>query len=153
VHALLGSRNWHEGVKKTKRLRTINRQKFDRATLEAELDEPGSRRQVTFNALCERIAVRRREPAFHPSGAQRVVSSPPSFLAFERSAIDESSHVLCVHNVTGRRQVFEASRADGLTIRGRLVDLINPQRTAHVDQHGRLSMPIEPYGVAWLRAR
>jgi glucosylglycerate phosphorylase len=151
VHALLGSRNWHEGVKKTKRLRTINRQKFDLATLEAELDDPQSIRHVAFNGLCDRVAVRTREPAFHPSGAQRVVSSPPSFLAFERSAPDESSHVLCVHNVTGRRQVFEASKDDGLTVRGTLVDLINPERTAQVDRHGRISVPIEPYGVAWMR--
>jgi hypothetical protein len=60
--------------------------------------------------------------------------------------------VLCVHNVTGRRQVFEASKKDGLTVRGKLVDLIDPQRTAQVDQHGRLSVPVEPYGVAWMRA-
>jgi hypothetical protein len=38
-----------------------------------------------------------------------------------------------------------------MTVRGRLVDLATPQRTARVDQHGRLSMPIEPYGVAWMR--
>ncbi|HSK92391.1 MAG TPA: alpha-amylase family glycosyl hydrolase [Euzebyales bacterium] len=151
VHALLGSRNWHDGVKRTKRLRTINRQKFDRAALEAELDDAGSMRHVTFRSLCERIAVRTREPAFHPSGPQRVVSSPPCFLAYERTSPDDSSRVLCVHNVTGRRQRFEASAADGLTVRGRLVDLIDPQRAAQVDQQGRLSMALEPYGVAWLR--
>ena len=153
VHALLGSRNWHEGVKRTKRLRTINRQKFDRRTLEAELDDPESMHHVAFNSLSERIAVRTREPAFHPSGPQRVVSSPPSILAYERSAPDGSSRVLCVHNVTGRRQMFQADRGDGLTVRGKLVDLNRPDRTAQVDQHGRLSMTIEPYGVAWLRQR
>ena len=155
VHALLGSRNWHDGVKRTKRLRTINRQKFARAALEAELDDPGSRRNVTFHAMCERIRVRTREPAFHPSGAQRVVTSRPRrpFLAFERSAPDDSSHVLCVHNVTGRRQVFETSREHGLTFSGTLVDIINPERTARVDHHGRLSLPIEPYGVAWMRVQ
>jgi hypothetical protein len=58
-----------------------------------------------------------------------------------------------VHNVTGRRQMFQADRGDGLTVRGKLVDLNRPDRTAHVDQHGRLSMTIEPYGVAWLRQR
>jgi len=151
VHALLGSRNWHEGVKKTKRLRTINRQKFDLASLEAELDDPQSMRHVAFNGLLDRVAVRTREPAFHPSAAQRVVSSPACFLAFERVAPDGSSHVLCGHNVPCRRQVFSASKDDGLTVRGTLVDLINPERTARVDQHGRLSVPIEPYGVAWMR--
>ena len=151
VHALLGSRNWHEGVKRTKRLRSINRQKFDRATLEAELDDPTTMRHATFHALRERIAVRTREPAFHPSGGQQVVTSRRRFLAFERTSIDGSSKVLCVHNVTGRPQMFEASPDDGLTVRGRLVDLINPDRTADVDQTGHLALALEPYGVAWLR--
>lgn len=151
VHALLGSRNWYEGVRQTKRLRTINREKFDRATLEAELDDPMSMRHQAFASLSERIRVRTREPAFHPSGAQRIVASPPAFLAYERAAMDESSQVLCVHNVTGRRQTFTASAGDGVTLRGWLVDLIDPSRTAAVDAHGRVSVALEPYGVAWLR--
>ncbi len=151
VHALLGSRNWYDGVRQTKRLRTINRQKFERATLESELDDPSSMRHQAFGSLLERIAVRTREPAFHPSGAQRLVSSPRPLLAYERSAMDESSHVLCVHNVTGRRQRFEASAGDGVTVRGALTDLIDPSRTTTVDAHGRVSFVLEPYGVAWMR--
>jgi hypothetical protein len=61
--------------------------------------------------------------------------------------------VLCVHNVTGRRQVFETSREHGLTFSGTLVDIINPERTARIDHHGELTMPIEPYGVAWMRVQ
>lgn len=151
IHALLGSRNWHDGVGETGRLRTINRQKYLRAELEAELDDPSSMRHQTFGSLLERVTVRTREPAFHPAGAQRIVSSPRPFLAYERSAVDDSSHVLCVHNVTGRRQTFEASAADGVTVRGPLTDLIEPSRTATVDAHGRVSLTLEPYGVAWMR--
>lgn len=153
VHALLGSRNWYEGVRQTKRLRTINRQKFDRAALEAELDDPASMRHQTFHALVNRVGVRSREPAFHPSGAQRLVTSSRAFLAYERSALDESSHVLCVHNVTGRPQTFEASASDGVTVRGPLIDLTNGERTTTVDPYGRVSLRLEPYGVAWMRQR
>lgn len=153
IHALLGSRNWHDGVRQTKRLRTINRQKFSRAELDAELDDPASLRHHAFRCLLERVTVRTREPAFHPSGAQRVVSSPRPFLAYERSAVDDSSHVLCVHNVTGRRQTFEASASDGVTLRGALTDLIDPSRTTTIAAHGRVSFDLEPYGVAWMRQR
>ncbi|CAN5768808.1 alpha-amylase family glycosyl hydrolase [soil metagenome] len=153
VHALLGSRNWHDGVRQTGRLRTINRQKLLRTELEAELDDPTSMRHQTFVSLLRRVTVRTREPAFHPAGAQRLVSSPRPFLAYERSAVDDSSHVLCVHNVTGRRQTFEASAADGVTVRGPLTDLIEPSRTTTVDAHGRVSLTLEPYGVAWMRQR
>lgn len=150
VQALLGSRNWHDGVRQTKRLRTINRQKFQRAELEAALDDHTSLRHQAFTSLLERIALRTREPAFHPAGAQRVVSSPRPFLAYERSAVDDTSRVLCVHNVTGRRQRFEASGADGITMRGQIADLIEPTRTATIDSHGRVSVVLEPYGVAWM---
>jgi len=153
VHALLGSRNWYDGVKQTKRLRTINRQKFDLATLETELDDPHNMRYRVFRSLLERITVRTREPAFHPAGAQRIVASPRPFLAYERSAVDGASHVLCVHNVTGRPQTFEASASDGVTVRGPLVDLVDPGRTASVDARGRVSFRLEPYGVAWMRQR
>jgi sucrose phosphorylase len=153
VHALLGSRNWHDGVKRTKRLRTINRRKFDRAELEAELDDPTSMRHAAFRMLRDRIAARTREPAFHPSGDQHVVDSPHPFLTFERTAVDGSSRVLCVHNVTGRPQTFESSAAQGLRVRGPLDDCVNPGRAVEVDGHGDLSFPIEPYGVAWLRER
>lgn len=153
VHALLGSRNWHDGVKRTKRLRSINRQKFDLATLESELDDPTSMRHAAFTMLCERIAVRTHEPAFHPSGAQDVIDAARPFLAYERTAVDESSRVLCVHNVTGRRQTFEASADHGITVRGYLDDCIDATRTERVDAHGQLSLTLEPYGVAWLRER
>ncbi|HEX6255000.1 MAG TPA: alpha-amylase family glycosyl hydrolase [Euzebyales bacterium] len=153
VHALLGSRNWHEGVRQTKRLRSINRQKFDRGALEAELDDPRSMRHHAFRSLLSRIRVRTHEPAFHPSGAQRIITSPRTLLAYERSALDGSSHVLCVHNVTGRPQAFVADASDGVTARGRLVDLINPNRTATADAHGRVSFTLEPYGVAWMRQK
>jgi glycosidase len=151
VHALLGSRNWHEGVRQTKRLRSINRQKFDRATIEAELDDPTSMRHHAFRSLLSRIRVRTRDAAFHPSGEQRIVTSARTLLAYERSAPDGSSQVLCVHNVTGRPQAFAADASDGVTVRGRLVDLINPNRTATADAHGRVSLTLEPYGVAWMR--
>jgi sucrose phosphorylase len=108
-------------------------------------------RHRAFRSLLDRVAVRTREPAFHPAGAQRVVASPRPFLAYERSAVDEASHVLCVHNVTGRPQTFEASAADGVTVRGPLVDLVDPDRTTSVDAHGRVSFGLEPYGVAWMR--
>jgi sucrose phosphorylase len=150
-NALFGSRNWHEGVEASGRLRVINRQKFALDALERELGDPGSLRHQVYERMMDRIAVRIAEPAFHPAGPQRVVASAPVFLAFEREAVDASSTVLCVHNVTGRPQTFEAGRAGGLTVRGTLVDLCDGSvwQTA-VD--GGLTVALGPFGVRWLRA-
>ena len=150
VQALLGSRNWLEGVERTGRLRSINRRKFDRAELEAELDDPASLRHQVFTRLRDRIAVRIAEPAFHPNGEQRILHLDPRVFAFERTAPDGSSRVLCLHNVAGRAHRVEAGPAHGLRVRGRLVDLVSGQ--TFTTSAGTLDCVLPPYGVRWLRA-
>lgn len=150
VHALLGSRNWIEGVRQTGRLRTINRQKFERAELERELADPSSLRHAVFTGLCARIRARIREPAFHPAGAQQLVATQPAILAFERRPVDGGPGVLCAHNLTGREQCLRAGAADGVTVRGRLVDQLGGGE-AIVRPGGDLDLLLPPYGVRWLR--
>lgn len=149
IQSLLGSRNWHDGVEQTGRLRSINRQKFDRRQLERELSDVGSRRHQVFTRLTQRIRTRIAEPAFHPNGPQRLVESVPALFAFERTAVDGKSTVLCIHNVSGRPQRFQAS---DLSVRGSLTDLVtgHPQNAG---PHGELDMMLPPYGVAWLRGQ
>jgi glucosylglycerate phosphorylase len=150
VQALLGSRNWHAGVERHGSLRSINRQKLDRATLEAELDTPGSLRNLVFNGFTERIRARIAQPAFHPNGPQRVLPSAPPLFVLERTAPDGSSTILCVHNVSGVRQRFRSTREDGLTVQGPLVDVLSGRRE-QVDRPGVVDLHVGPYEVLWLR--
>jgi sucrose phosphorylase len=147
VHSLLGSRNWTEGVERTGRLRTINREKFDRRTLERELGDVGSRRHQVFTRFLRRIAVRIREPAFHPNGAQRLLDGPAALFCLERTAVDGSSRIVCIHNVSGRGQRFSGSGYPaGMPLR----DLVSGERH-RVGPDGMLDVAVEPYGVRWLR--
>ncbi len=146
VHSLLGSTGWHEGVERTGRLRTINRQKFDRRALERELADVGSRRHQVLTRLRQRIRVRTGEPAFHPNGAQRVLATRRELFALERSAVDGSSVVVCATNMTGRPQRF---RCHGLSLRGRVVDLAGGPDVDAGD--GAVDLELGAYGVAWLR--
>ncbi|MBA2528675.1 MAG: alpha-glucosidase C-terminal domain-containing protein [Euzebyales bacterium] len=150
VQSLLGSRNWTEGVERTGQLRTINRQKFDRAALEAELDDPASLRHQVFTRLLDRIAVRTAEPCFHPNGAQRVLATGPRVLCFERHAPDGSAAVVCATNLSGRHQSVDLGSDRGLTLRGRFVDLCGGPHLS-TDAAGRLPVELPPYGVCWLR--
>jgi glucosylglycerate phosphorylase len=150
VQALLGSRNWHAGAEQRGTLRTINRQKFSRAELEAELDAPGSLRNLVFTGFLERIRARVAEPAFHPNGPQRVLPSIPPLFAFERSAPDGRSTLLCVHNLSGRPQRFRSGRGDGLTVTGPLVDVVTG-RSERVSGDGAVDVRLAPYEVLWLR--
>lgn len=144
VQALLGSRNWVEGVEQTGRLRTINRRKFERAALEAELRDPTSLRGQVFTRLRDRIRTRIGEPAFHPSGPQRVLPSAPGVFALERTAPDGSSQVVCLHSVTGRPQDHTVAGAAAT-----YTDLITGED--HEPGPGGLSLRLPPYGVRWLR--
>lgn len=159
VQALLGSRNWKEGVELTGRLRSINREKFDRDRLEAELADPSTLRHDIFTRFTERIRQRTAEPSFHPNGAQRIVPSRPGLFCLERTAPDGSSAVLAIHSLSGRDQevTFEPARptrnarpTEGITVAGTLVDICSGA-VHRTDPAGRLTLTVPAYGVCWLR--
>jgi glucosylglycerate phosphorylase len=151
LHSLLGSRNWKVGIEATGQPRAINREKLALDEVESALHDPTSLRAAVCGRLGARIAARRSEPAFHPSGEQRVLPTPPELLAFERHAIDRSNTVLCVHNLTGKHQRLRVSRGDGLSVSGSLVELCTEE--ALVATTEGLDVGVEPYGVLWLRRR
>jgi len=149
IQSLLGSGNWVQGVQETGRLRSINRQKYERRALERELADVSSRRHQVCSRLLRRISLRTAEPAFHPRAAQRVLDTPPALFALERVARDGRSAVVCVHNVSGRPQTFSAA---GLALQGhKSVDLVGGQ-VHEVGPDGAVEVDLPGYGVAWLRA-
>ena len=151
VHSLFGSRNWREGVKLTGHYRTINRQKFQRRALEAELDDPRHLRHQVFTRYRALLRARRGEPAFHPNGAQHVLQDQPAFFAFVRVAPDGRSRVLCIQNVTGEEQPFQANLGPfGFQAGAPVTDLLGG--ADHVlGEGGELSLTVPAYGVRWLR--
>jgi glucosylglycerate phosphorylase len=150
VQALLGSRNWHEGVERTGRLRSINRRKFERAELERELADPASLRHRVFTELTRLIRVRTSQPAFHPNGAQRVLLTHPGLFVLERTAVDGSSGVIAVHEIAGNTHrtslPVPPHARDGV-----VVDLATGERFRADPQTGEMLVPVAPYEVRWLR--
>ncbi len=150
VHSLFGSRNWREGVAQTGQNRTINRRKFERADLEAELLDPSSIRHQVFHRYRRLIVARTGEAAFHPRGAMQVVQLSPAIFSYVRVAPDESIRVLCLHNVTDtERSVTIDLDAVGFRGAGPLVDLIGGAEIIPGGTAIELALP--PYGVYWLR--
>jgi sucrose phosphorylase len=100
VHSYFGSRNDYEGVERTGRYRSINRETFRRAELERALRDPASLRARVYRAYRRLLEVRKHHPAFHPNGPQRVLSLDPGVFAVLRTAPDGTERILCLHNVT-----------------------------------------------------
>ncbi len=153
VHSLLGSRNWTDGIAATGKLRSVNRQKLNRAELETELADPASFRHQVFTRLLEKIKTRVTEPAFHPNGLQTVVNGPSPLFVIQRTSPDGSSRVLCIHNLSGKEQRLDTCPTQGAHLSGVLDDLCNPGHTLAVAPDGHVEVDVPPYGVRWLRQR
>jgi glycosidase len=149
VHSLLGSRSWHQGVAQSGRKRSINRQKFERATLERELADSSSLRHQVFLAYAHLLRARAAEPAFHPYGEQQVLFLNDAVLALLRASPDGASHVLCLHNVSDRTQPVQLRPRDVGLPPGTWRDLLSAEEFA-VGSDG-LTLRLSPYGVCWLK--
>ena len=149
VHSLLGSRSWTEGVELTGHNRTINREKLGRDALERELADPGSLRHRVFAAYRRLLRARASDAAFHPYGAQRLLSAGEGIFALLRTAPDGGSQVLCANNMSAREQTLQILPAEIGAAPDTWHDLLTGEEIA-VDPSGvHLSLP--PYAVRWLR--
>ncbi|PWW01412.1 sucrose phosphorylase [Hoeflea marina] len=106
IHSLLASRNDREGVERLGYNRAINRRALDRAALEAELTDPDSEEARVFTRIKALVAVRSRQPAFHPNATQFTLQLGPEFFGFWRQSIDRSQSIFAVFNLTaGQRSI------------------------------------------------
>ena len=149
VHSLIGSRSWHEGVSRTGRNRTINREKIDRLILERELADRTSLRYQVLNAYHRLLRARTAEPAFHPDGSQQVHLVNPALFTLLRISPDGSSRVLCVHNVTDQPQALHLHPLDLGMLVGPWHDLLSGK--AHIAKKEGFTLSLPPYAVYWLK--
>jgi len=154
VHSLFGSRSYCAGVKQTGRYRSINREKLRRDELERALADPASLRHRVFYPYLHLIRTRASRRAFHPNGAQRVLSGDEtgseSLFVLVRTAPDGGERVLCVHNVSNAEQPFSVNLSSlSFSRPDRVRDLVTGA-VFPVDGAGNLSLRVAPYQVLWL---
>lgn len=151
VHSLIGSHNYHPGVRATGRFRSINREKWDRATLERRLGDPADSASMVFTRMSKLITVRRGQRAFHPNGPQRVIAVGDALFTVLRSSPDGREHVLCIHNISGQAQQVRLAIGASPELAGQpLRDLIGDHTFAA--QQAGIELMIQPYQVLWLAA-
>jgi glucosylglycerate phosphorylase len=136
-HSLFGSRGWMEGVKQTGRNRTINREKLNFEDLQNELADEKSLRSKVFTRYRQLLLARRRSPAFHPQGVQRIVDFHYSVFAIERSSPNEEIQVVCLHNVSAQKINFTTNYKSAINLfTGQSLQVSN--------------MMLEPYQILWM---
>jgi sucrose phosphorylase len=141
-HSLFGSRGDRAGADASGIARRINREKFARADLERELASGDARRAQIFTRIAELLRARGHSPAFHPNASQTILDRDARVFAVLRSA--ENERVLCLHNVTDARVVFEWRGGAGAWR-----DILSKE-TVHASE--TLRVELAPYAVCWLHA-
>ncbi len=141
-HSLFGSRNYPQGVKLTGKLRSINREKLNLTDLEAQLADRTSVRTHVLRHYKRLLHTRRRFSAFHPYGKQRVIDLDPSIFALLRFAPQDSSAMLCLHEIAGKttRKTIELPERT----QKEAEDVLSGQTVALGD------CPLDPYQVRWI---
>jgi hypothetical protein len=130
---------------------SINREKFQRAELEAALSHPDSLRSRVFSAYGELLRARRPRSAFHPNAPQRVLDLHPALFALERAARDGASSLLCLHSVAGETLTIPLP-VGGTVLQdaARLRDVVGG--ATFPVEGGAVILELPSYAVLWLEA-
>ena len=149
-HSLFGMQNCHACVEESGRARSINREKFTRERLEAELSNPETRASRVFRGYKHLLEVRAAHPAFHPAGRQEVLLlGQRGVFPLARYSPGGEETVICLVNVTGQAQTVHlpVGRA-GVPGAVRWRDLICGRE--YVAEGDVLAVPMAPFGYHWL---
>jgi glucosylglycerate phosphorylase len=148
VHSLFGSSNCVPCVQESGRARSINREKFDYTTLQAELELGQSRRAHILSTYRKLLVIRRQQPAFHPSGAQEVINLNSSLFSIVRF-IPHDRPVACLVNVSPDDCVVCLDLAKyNLPTGWCWQDLIGGR--SYSPTGSRLELTLAPYQSCWL---
>ena len=140
-HSLVGSRNYHEAVRKTRINRSINRDKLNYDNLKELLEEEGSLQKILFKRYKQLLSIRINEDAFNPFGKYEFLDLGSKVFAIKRYASDDNESILALFNFTG--ESVKIVLPDEYT--GHLVDIITHTKI-HIQD-----LALEPYQIVWLK--
>lgn len=139
-HSLIASRNDYEGVKRTGRPRSINREKLRYEALAGRLSRPDSPAAQVYDGFRRLLRARRSHPAFNPYGPQSVLDLGPQLFALRRSS--PAGDAICLHEVRGEE--CQVALPAELAARGPWRDML----TEDIISGGEAAFA--PYQARWL---
>jgi len=141
-HSLVGSRNYHDGVKHTGVNRSINREKFHIDWLENELSEQSNLSKIIFDSYRRLISIRINEKAFNPFGNFSFFELDPRLFVIQQACSDNQEYVFAIHNFSNEE--VKCTIPDEITLP--LKDLLS---SYEVDQTRLVTL--QPYQMMWLK--
>lgn len=108
IHSLLATPNDYEGVEKSDHNRAINRHRWHYPDLRDALADEGSRHAQVFAEMKRMLAIRIRQPAFHPNATQFTLHLGEKLFGFWRQSMDRSQSIFAVNNMTDEEVIIPA---------------------------------------------
>lgn len=141
-HSLVGSSNYHEGVKLSGLNRSINREKLNYDHLVEVLSEEGTVQRAVFLAYRRLISIRIHEKAFNPFGKFEFLNISKKIFAILQYSLDESENILALHNFSHDIISFVLPEVF-------IKDLQDLLSDANVKPSETITM--QPYQIMWLK--
>lgn len=138
IHSLLGTHNYTEGVEETGRARTINRRKWDEQEIEDLLSHNSGHAQILAE-LKRRIAIRKKQKAFHPDGDQKIFDAGDNLIIIKRTSPDKAQEILCITNITSGEIMISIEGYPGF-------DLLKDEKVQTTENN----LELMPYETLWL---
>ncbi|GEO83479.1 MULTISPECIES: sugar phosphorylase [Alphaproteobacteria] len=148
IHSLLATPNDLEGVEKAGYNRAINRHRWNYPELLARLADPQSLQARVFAEMKRLLAIRIRQPAFHPNATQFTLQLGETFFGFWRQSADRTQSIFAIHNLSDEMETIPAV---SLNLIGgeNWLDLLSGEC---VRQHGGV-IEFAPYQCRWISNR
>ena len=150
-HSLVGSRNYHDGVKHSGVNRTINREKYNMDWLENELSTQGTLAKKMLDSYKRLISIRINEKAFNPFGKFEFLDLDERLFAVDQQSIDNEERIIAIHNFSNERVTCTLPRniitslCDILTSNCSILDSSNYEE--------KKEFTLEPYQIMWLKGK
>lgn len=106
MSSLVGTKNDFDSVTKTGEKRSINRKTFNAEALLALLEDRNSTAYRLMLRLGILFNVRFLCSAFHPNASMKILFDNEAVFAVLRKSVDGTREVLCLTNVSNKKQTF-----------------------------------------------
>lgn len=106
IHSLLATEGDHDKVALSGNNRAINRHVWDQSEIAALLKDPESSNARILAGIRRIMAIRKRQPAFHPNATQYTLHLGEGLFAFWRQSRRREQSIFCVHNITDQDLSF-----------------------------------------------
>ena len=109
------------------------------------MTDPNSLCHRLFNDYRRMLKTRTSNKAFHPMGEQQILDAGKAVFAIIRTSPDESTRVLCLHNLSAQPQSVEL-RVDSAQT---WVEICS--KAVYETENSMLKLTLSPYQVLWLQ--